>query len=210
MFVLTSSFFRRLGYVFLSVLLTAIFLILTVRLMYQYAWTATGNSSCISYDFNPSFSSFESVRAAVSAAAKKNQLEDSIPNLDSVFYGRWDAPKSWIGRQRPQLGLTLDAYPRDETDARKLNGHLFICTVEADKTDEWITLAKQLEVALNPIVHFTDARAQLDPRVFGACASKERPNLRDTICVIHLDMPVDFVRLNADLLLSRNNRKQEK
>ncbi|MGJ7495943.1 hypothetical protein ACSFA8_12750 [Variovorax sp. RT4R15] len=197
------KFFKWLIWFVLAFLVAAVLAVVVVRVIYQYAWTATGNSSCVIYAFTPSFDSFESIQLAAAVITRRHALEELEPRLDTVLYKQWGPARRLLGNSRPQIAVTLEAYPRDQTDARKMDGHMSVCTVEADKTEEWKTLAQELEKTLSPLVQFKDARAQLDPRVFGFCASKERPQRLDTVCSIQLNVPVDFDRLSSDILYPR-------
>lgn len=166
--------------------------------------TVTGSSTVIAYKFTPNDASFQPVFDLINRVAEQNGLKrNGAQTIVGARAASWSTQDRWLDKKTQKITFYLDASPHDELDARNLKGHISIGTEEADQGDEWQLAAKTLETELAKLVRFDSAHVQLDSRVYGLCASEDRPDRLDTTCFYTLEVPIDFGKLNSEILLPR-------
>jgi hypothetical protein len=178
-----------------------------VFVLYVRVNTVIGVSTGIDYEFTPLQESFEPIYETVESVAVRYGLRNSGQRTGDPTAGVWNMSAGFLSNAKSELNVRVETSPRDEADARKKTGYLSVSTLDADTSDEWQHIAKELESELRTKVKFTKVKVQLDPKVYGACSSNERPTQFDSICTIPLASPVDFEGLKSMLERQRAARR---
>jgi hypothetical protein len=183
-------------------------LVVGAFVLYVRVNTVAGISTGIRYEFTPLQESLKPIHDAVASVAVQYRLHRSVANgeMDKLA-GSWGTADGLFSRTKPHLAISFEAHPAGQSDARKQTGYLTIYTLDTGQSDEWLRLAKVLEDSLRTQVKFEKVDVGLDPSVYGACASNERPTQLDSICTIPLASPVDFEGLKSMLERQRAARR---
>src|SRR6478736_301668 len=102
----------------------------------QFSWRIKGNSTSVAYSVSPGESSLLSIHDVVRKIAQRHNLKPQV-SKELPHFESWGRPKSFFYSDMFDMNLSIESYPRDETDTRKTKVYINITTRDASKTNEW-------------------------------------------------------------------------
>ncbi len=194
---------------FIVIALAILLLVNAYWIFGNYLFAATGSTTGIRYEFVTAKNSRLAIRDATATIASRNGLVSySSSGLPENERTTWKKNVPWLFPASGSVYLVIGSYSPTDAVNGMLTGYISIHTIDKVENYDWQKIAKQVELAITPLVKFTTVNIGLNPAVYGACTSDERPTIADTYCSIPVNPPINFYEFTRDELEPRAHKHQ--
>ena len=175
----------------------------------NYLFTATDSNTGIRYEFFTDKNLIIKIRDATATIASQNGLvsysSSGLPENERIT---WKKNVQWPFHASSSVYLVIGNYSPIDAGSAMLTGYISIHTNDKVENYDWQKIAKEVELAITPLVKFSAVNIGLNPAVYGACTSDERPTIADTYCSISVNLPINFYEFTRTELERRAHNHQ--